>query len=110
MTSTTPTGESFLVRSTRPKRAFVVIALLFGTALVLIIPPFQSAEEPFHFLLAYQITKGVFVSRQVDARGRHRRFFSQSLQNLATVLAHRVSSGGEGFNSRHSPGAADSAG
>ncbi|HEX4053422.1 MAG TPA: DUF2142 domain-containing protein [Tepidisphaeraceae bacterium] len=60
---------TFLPAWTRPDRAFLAIALVFGTALVLLIPPFQSADEPYHFLRAYQITEGEFVSRQTDTRG-----------------------------------------
>ena len=53
----------------RPERVFAFIALVFGTALVLTIPPFQSADEPYHLLRAYEITEGVLIHRQVDARG-----------------------------------------
>jgi len=69
-TSAVPaTSASSLARWITPERAFAVIAFLFGHALVLVIPPFQAADEPFHFLRAYQITDGVFISRQHDARG-----------------------------------------
>jgi len=60
---------TFLAAWTLPHRAFLFIALVFGTALVLLIPPFQSADEPYHFLRAYQITEGEFVARQKDIRG-----------------------------------------
>jgi uncharacterized membrane protein len=73
---------TFLAAWTRPHRAFLCIALAFGTALVLLIPPFQSADEPYHFLRAYQITEGGFVSRQKDIRGFAGGYLPISLYNL----------------------------
>jgi uncharacterized membrane protein len=73
---------TFLAAWTRPHRAFLCIALVFGTALVLLIPPFQSADEPDHFLRAYQITEGGFVSRQKDIRGLAGGYLPISLYNL----------------------------
>src|SRR5580704_14704365 len=61
--------NSVWIRWTRPERAFLVIAIVFGQALVVLIPPFQSADEPYHFFRAYQITEGNFVARQMDVRG-----------------------------------------
>jgi len=60
--------ESRLTAWMRPHRAFVVVALFFGTALVLVVPPFQSPDESFHFLRAYQITDGNFVAHEKDPR------------------------------------------
>ena len=73
---------TFLVAWTRPHRAFLCIALVFGTALVLLIPPFQSADEPEHFLRTYQITEGALVSRQRDIRGIAGGFLPASLYDL----------------------------
>ncbi|MGD0461318.1 MAG: DUF2142 domain-containing protein [Tepidisphaeraceae bacterium] len=61
--------ESRLTAWMRPHRAFAVIALVFGTALVLVVPPFQSPDESLHFLRAYQITEGGFVAHEMDQSG-----------------------------------------
>ncbi|HEX4053421.1 MAG TPA: DUF2142 domain-containing protein [Tepidisphaeraceae bacterium] len=61
-------AESRLVAWTHPHRIFAITAFLFGTALVLIVPPFQSPDESFHFLRAYQITEGGFVAHEKDQR------------------------------------------
>ena len=82
------TSASFLSRWIAPERAFAVIALVFGNALVLVIPPFQAADESFHFLRAYQITDGVFVSRQPDARGVPMGEFPVSLFQVWLPFSH----------------------
>ena len=82
------TPASFLPRWIAPERAFAVIALVFGNALVLIIPPFQAADEPYHFLRAYQITDGRFISRQLDARGVAMGEFPVSLYQVWLPFSH----------------------
>jgi uncharacterized membrane protein len=82
------TNASHLARWIAPEPAFAVISLLFGTALVLVIPPFQVADEPFHLLRAYQITDGVFVSRQLDARGVAMGDFPVSLYQVWLPFSH----------------------
>jgi uncharacterized membrane protein len=81
-------GESWPERWTRPPRAFVALAAVFGTALVLLIPPFQSADEPLHFLRAWQITDGVFIVRTHDARGMEYGDFPASLYGLWIGFSH----------------------
>ena len=49
--------------------AFVFIALIFGNALIVLNPPFQTADEAQHFFRAWQITGGEFVSRGKTASG-----------------------------------------
>jgi uncharacterized membrane protein len=73
---------TFLAAWTQPHRAFLIIAFVFGTALVFLLPPFQSADEPYHLLRAYQITEGNFVARQKDIRGIPGGFLPASLYNL----------------------------
>jgi uncharacterized membrane protein len=73
---------TFLAAWTRPHRAFLIIAFVFGTTLVFLIPPFQSPDEPYHFLRAYQITEGNFVARQKDIRGIPAEFLPASLYDL----------------------------
>jgi len=82
------TSASLLARWIAPDRAFAVIALVFGNALVLIIPPFQVADDSFHFLRAYQITDGVLVPRQPDARGVAMGEFPVSLYQVWLPFSH----------------------
>lgn len=42
---------------------FAAIALVFGTALVFLTPPFQIADEFSHFFRAYQVSLGQFVAQ-----------------------------------------------
>jgi uncharacterized membrane protein len=67
---------------TRPPTTFTLIALLFGTCLVLLIPPFQGADEPYHFLRAYQVTEGELVDHQQDVRGYAGGYLPESLYNV----------------------------
>ena len=50
-------------------RTYLVLSLVFGNLLVYLIPPFQSADEPWHFYRAYEISEGALAVRQTDARG-----------------------------------------
>lgn len=49
-------------------RAFVVLSLLSGIALMFLIPPFQSPDEPEHFFRIFQISEGHLVS-EVRSQG-----------------------------------------
>jgi uncharacterized membrane protein len=45
-----------------PANLFLALSLVFGVAYALLIPPFQSPDEPNHFLRAWQISEGAFLS------------------------------------------------
>jgi uncharacterized membrane protein len=50
-------------------RFFLASALLFGSVFIVIIPPFQVADEINHFFRAWQVSDGVFVGiRTLDNR------------------------------------------
>jgi uncharacterized membrane protein len=66
----------------RLDRAFVVLALIFGNALIVINPPFQTADEAQHFFRAWQITRGDFISREKDALGEAGGILPTSLQTF----------------------------
>lgn len=51
-----------------PARFFLVMALCFGTVYACLIPPFQSPDEPNHFLRAYQVSEGDWLPEQTDSR------------------------------------------
>ena len=54
----------------RPQEAaiFLWLALTFGSIFALLIPPFQSPDEPGHFFRAYQISEGVFLPEKKEQR------------------------------------------
>src|ERR1700677_2770485 len=58
---------------------FVAIALLLGSELVLITPPFQTADEPQHFWRAWQISGGEFISRHASPQGEQGAYLPRSL-------------------------------
>ncbi|MEI6409453.1 MAG: DUF2142 domain-containing protein [Bacteroidota bacterium] len=52
-----------------PANLFLALSLVFGVAYALLIPPFQSPDEPNHFLRAWQISEGAFwPDRRPDQR------------------------------------------
>jgi uncharacterized membrane protein len=76
------------LRWSHPPNAFLILSLLFGTALAAIIPPFQAADEPYHFLRAFQVSEGVFVSRQTDVRGIAVGYFPAGLYRVWLPFSH----------------------
>jgi uncharacterized membrane protein len=48
---------------------FAFLALVFGITMALLTPPFQVADEPGHFLRAYQISEGQLVGLWHDGFG-----------------------------------------
>lgn len=55
-----------------PEKAFLFLALIFGTAFCLITPPFQAIDEEFHFFRACQLSEGAVLSEVVDGKAGHR--------------------------------------
>ncbi len=51
-----------------PAEWFVGAALLFGSLFAVLIPPFQSPDEPNHLLRAYQVSEGRMFPVQMDQR------------------------------------------
>lgn len=51
-----------------PAAVFAALALLFGSVFVFLIPPFQSPDEPNHFLRAFQVSEGAFFPETADNR------------------------------------------
>ena len=48
--------------------AFRFVAVVFGLAFALLIPPFQSPDEPAHWKRAYALSEGQWIARQQDQR------------------------------------------
>lgn len=47
---------------------FRYIALVFGLAFALLVPPFQSPDEPAHWKRAYALSEGQWIARQQEQR------------------------------------------
>ena len=46
------------LRNIQPEKAFLVLALIFGIAILCINPPFQVPDEQVHFYKSYALTDG----------------------------------------------------
>jgi len=80
---------------------FVIIALVVGTALVVINPPFQAADEPEHFWRAWQITQGEFVSRQATVQGEQGAYLPDGLTVFSTQFAPIINRPANKTSARH---------
>jgi uncharacterized membrane protein len=69
----------------KPVNFFVFNAIFFGLLFLFVTPPFQGADEPVHFLRAYQISEGNFV---IDKHGnRAGGNLPKSLDDTVNLLA-----------------------
>lgn len=50
-----------------PHGAFVYLALFFGAIFLIAIPPLQTPDESAHFLRAYEISQGGFITKNVNS-------------------------------------------
>ncbi len=72
---------------------FAGIAIMFGTAMVFVTPPFQVTDEFWHFFRAYQVSLGQFVAQsQGNTQGGMLPF---SLLRLASRFANLPEHAGE---------------
>jgi uncharacterized membrane protein len=69
MADSTARGDSPFRRWLTLDRIFVAIAIIIGNALIVIVPPFQAADEAQHFFRAWQITEGQFICRDKTSLG-----------------------------------------
>lgn len=46
------------LKAPKSEKIFLWLALIFGPLFLILLPPFQAPDEPFHFLRAYQIASG----------------------------------------------------
>ena len=83
----------------KPGPPFYLLALLlgFGFLYAFLVPPFQSPDEPNHFLRAWQVSNGQFIAQKTpDHRlggvlPKGLQAFTQSFQFLRTEPAQRIS-------------------
>jgi len=47
-------------------KAFVILALLFGTTYVFLIPPFQAPDEVHHFYRSYHVAEGNWMGEKTE--------------------------------------------
>ncbi len=88
-----------------PLQAFVCTALLFGSLFALLVPPFQSPDEPNHFLRAYQVSEGRFFPEKIKEQ-RLGGYLPASLQVLADSFAYLKND----YGARLHPGLFENAG
>src|SRR5580658_1680542 len=50
-------------------RVFVALSLTFGLGMMIVTPPFETPDEPHHFMRAYQISEGHLLPRFRDNVG-----------------------------------------
>lgn len=55
--------KSLLKIQTNPHKSFLYIAILWGTMMIFILPPFMVPDEPAHFFRSYQISEGKFFGK-----------------------------------------------
>lgn len=70
--SSTPETAS----SVRPDHAFLLVALVFGVALAVLVPPFQVPDEPQHFYRAFQVSELGLLVKVIIAGGQRRDAFT----------------------------------
>jgi hypothetical protein len=70
-----------------PGRWFLLAALVFGGLYALLIPPFQSPDEPNHLLRAYQVSEGHFLPDRTPDN-RLGGVLPASLQQVADSFAY----------------------
>jgi uncharacterized membrane protein len=51
-----------------PERALLCLGLAFGSALLVLTPPFQAPDEPAHFYRAFQVSEGGLLPEKRDER------------------------------------------
>ena len=71
----------------RPVQLFAIMALLFGGLFIGLTPPFQSPDEPNHFLRAYQVSEGHFFPEKIENQ-RLGGYLPASLQSVADSFAY----------------------
>lgn len=53
------------LRNIQPEKAFLVLALIFGIAILCINPPFQVPDEQVHFYKSYALTDGQIIPEKI---------------------------------------------
>jgi Predicted membrane protein (DUF2142) len=66
------TGSGIRLRDLvfHPGTVFTLLSLVFGCAVMAVVPPLRGHDEPAHFLRAYAFTNGEILPATKDAHGR----------------------------------------
>ncbi len=73
---------SLIIKS--PQLFFAITALFFGGIFIVVMPPLQTPDEATHFLRAYQISEGKFISQKVN--GVTGDYLPSSIQETINIL------------------------
>ena len=79
-------------RVLHPATLFTLLSLIFGFAVMTVIPPFRGHDEPAHFLRAYAFASGEILLATKDAHGRSGTYLPARLYDDFTFfdqLMHR---------------------
>lgn len=69
----------------KPEVVFLYVALVFGSSLLVTVPPFQAPDEPHHFFRAYQVSEGIMVGKHFRAE-----YLPKSLQYVWQVTGRAM--------------------
>ncbi len=64
------TLSALRLRAFQPAVVFMVLSLVFGLAVIPVVPPLRGHDEPAHFLRAYAFAGGEILPATKDAHGR----------------------------------------
>ncbi|MGV6827436.1 MAG: DUF2142 domain-containing protein [bacterium] len=70
-----------------PSRIFLIIAAIFGFALLVVAPPFSGADEPMHYERTYEIATGQFLGTSVAPEGISR-FIGEAFTAIRNRIQH----------------------
>jgi uncharacterized membrane protein len=75
-----------------PRRAFFLLAPIFGLLFLVLTPPFQVPDEPEHFYRAYQLSEGQILGRTEQSGGIQRAggVLPQSLKAAANLAMGEI--------------------
>lgn len=76
------------LRNPQPGQWFLLFAIPYGAALFLMVPPFQSPDEYYHFFRAYQISEGTWRGETLNGKIGGR--LPSSLRTLILSVADEV--------------------
>lgn len=81
--------KEFVVRFSQAHWLFVVIALVFGVALIYLTPPLWGADETAHFFRAYQISEGRIDQNEqiINGKKSYSGYIPSSFRKLSNVFA-----------------------
>ncbi|AFC27527.1 hypothetical protein PM3016_560 [Paenibacillus mucilaginosus 3016] len=78
-----------LVERMKPHHIFLIASFVFGSAWLVLVPPFQAADEFFHFYRSYEISEGNFVSQKL--KGQVGNYLPKSIKDFEVAIgAHTI--------------------